>query len=107
MSDDSQPKPHQATTASMIIQAQAAELTKAAHALKSIVGIKSSRASQRHAIAMGFESANHLIVALKSAAVERDFEQYMQVLSAELTAHHQITLVPEQREAIKKALTTQ
>lgn len=41
---------------------------------------------------MGFQSANHLINAVKGHPVERSFAQYIDILKPELLAHHQITL---------------
>jgi hypothetical protein len=41
---------------------------------------------------MGFKSANHLIAAVKSNPVERDFEEYIAILKAEVLANHQISL---------------
>lgn len=87
-----------------IIQASNSDLTKAAHALKSILGIKASRAAQRHASAMGYASTNHLIVQVKEGPVEQDFEAYINILRSEMLSQHQITLDSDKIESIRACL---
>ena len=76
----------------LIIHKNVADLTVSAHILKSLLGIKFTRAGQRHASAMGYDSANHLIAAVKINSVEREFEQYITILKTEILANHQINL---------------
>ncbi|GAA0852062.1 hypothetical protein [Aliiglaciecola litoralis] len=90
----------------IIIQKSVNELTVSAHALKSILNIKLTRAGQRHASAMGFKSANHLIEAVKNAPVEREFEQYIKILKQEMAANHQIILNDEMVERLKMGLVS-
>jgi hypothetical protein len=90
----------------MIIQKSTADLTVSAHAIKSILGIKLSRAAQRHASAMGFESANHLITAVKGNPVERDFEAYVAILKVEVLANHQIEVTEPLVERLRTDLVT-
>jgi hypothetical protein len=88
-----------------IVQSNSNDLTKAAHTLKSILGVKASRAAQRHASAMGYTSTNHLIVAVKESPVEQDFEVYINVLRSELLSHHQISLNSVMIESLRDHLT--
>jgi Arc/MetJ family transcription regulator len=76
----------------MIIHNDISDLSVAAHALKSLLNIKFTRAKERHASAMGFASSNHLLAALKEKPIEREFEQYIEVLKSEALANHQITI---------------
>lgn len=88
----------------VIVQKSVGDLTVSAHVIKSILGIKLTRAGQRHASAMGFESANHLIAAVKSSAVEREFEQYITILKTEIMAHHQIVINDDLLERLRSKL---
>lgn len=81
------------------------DLSICAHALKSILGIKFTRAGQRHASAMGFKSANHLLDAVKINSVECGFEQYIGVLKAEMLANHQIILNEDLIERLRVELS--
>lgn len=88
-----------------IIQQSVSDLTVSAHAIKAILGIKLTRAGQRHASAMGYSSANHLIAAVKESAVERDFNQYLEILTTEIFANHQITITDELAARLRLELT--
>ena len=83
-----------------------ADLTIAGHAVKAILDVKFSRAKERHASAMGFVSSNHLLAALKNAPIERDFEQYIDVLKAEALEKHQVKLSEKQIERLRRELTS-
>jgi hypothetical protein len=89
----------------LIVQTSNSELTKAAHTLKSILGIKASRAAQRHASAMGYPSANHLIEAVKAGSIEQDFDTYLSILKSELISNHQIELNDAMIESLRQSLT--
>jgi hypothetical protein len=89
----------------LIVQSSNSELTKAAHTLKTILGIKASRAAQRHASAMGYPSANHLIVAVKADSVEQDFDTYINILKSELMSNHQIELNDAMIGGLRESLT--
>ena len=88
----------------IIIHKNVADLTVSAHIIKSILGIKFTRAGQRHASAMGFNSANHLIAAVKANPVEREFEQYITILKTEILANHQISMNDELIERLRVEL---
>lgn len=87
-----------------IIQNSVADLTVSAHIIKSLLGIKLTRAGQRHASAMGFDSANHLISAVKVNPVEREFEQYITILKSEILANHQISITDDLIERLRVEL---
>lgn len=89
----------------MIIHNDTADLTIAAHIIKSMLDIKFTRAKERHASAMGHASSNHLLTKLKTQAVECNFEQYISVLKAEAFSNHQINLSDEIIERIRIELT--
>jgi hypothetical protein len=76
----------------MITHNDISDLTVAAHAIKSLLDIKFTRAKERHAIAMGFASSNHLLAELKQRTVQREFALYIEVLKAEALAKHQINI---------------
>ena len=88
----------------IIIQKNVADLTVSAHIIKSLLGIKLTRAGQRHASAMGFSSANHLIAAVRINPVEREFEQYITILKTEIMANHQISLNDQLIERLRVEL---
>jgi len=88
----------------VIVQKSVGDLTVSAHSIKSILGIKLTRAGQRHASAMGFESANHLIAAVKTNPVEREFEQYIAILKTEVMANHQISINDDLIERLRVKL---
>jgi hypothetical protein len=88
-----------------IVQSSSSDLTKAAHTLKSVLGIKASRAAQRHASAMGYPSTNHLIVAVKERPIEQDFDVYISALTSELFSHHQISLNEDMITSLRARLT--
>jgi hypothetical protein len=54
---------------------------------------------------MGFPSSNHLLTALKSQPVERDFAQYIEVLKVEALSQHQMSLSENLIERIRIELT--
>lgn len=71
------------------------DLSVAAHAIKSLLNIKFTRAKERHASAMGFASSNHLLAELKTRPIERSFNLYIAVLKKEAMANHQIDIDDE------------
>ncbi|WP_371195563.1 hypothetical protein [Glaciecola sp. SC05] len=87
-----------------VVNKSSGDLSVSAHTLKSLLGIKFSRAGQRHASAMDFKSVNHLLDALKIQAVERDFDQYMAVLKEEIMSNHQITINDDLFAKLQKEL---
>lgn len=87
-----------------VVNKSSGDLSVSAHTLKTVLGIKFSRASQRHASAMGFKSVNHLLDALKVQAVERDFDQYVAVLKDEIMSNHQIKINDDLLATLQKAL---
>jgi hypothetical protein len=91
----------------LISHASKGDLSVYAHLLKSVFGIKFTRATQRHASAMGFASPNHLLEALKVHPVEREYEQYIAVLKNEMFAHHQISLTEDTIAALHDAFIKQ
>jgi hypothetical protein len=102
---------HQANTqatadsSSGVIQhASNAELTSAGQAVKAILDIKFSRAKERHAAAMGFASSNHLLAALKVGPIQKEFDQYIEVLRVQAQEKHQISLSAEAIESLRQAL---
>jgi hypothetical protein len=76
----------------MITHNDISDLTVAAHAIKSLLNIKFTRAKERHASAMGYASSNHLLAELKLRPVDREFESYIEVLKKEALANHQIKI---------------
>lgn len=74
----------------MIVHSTTNDLSIAAHAIKSLLNIKFTRAKERHASAMGFTSSNHLLAELKTNTIEREFDTYIAVLKQEAMATHQI-----------------
>ncbi len=91
-------------SSTLIVHQNTADLTVAAHSIKSLLNIKFTRAKERHARAMGFASSDHLLADLKVHEVERDFALYMSVLKAEALANHQIVIDDDLTERLKEAL---
>jgi hypothetical protein len=88
----------------MISHADVSDVTVAAHTIKSILNIKFTRAKERHARAMGFDSSNHLLAALKEGAVEREFDVYIEILKKEALANHQIVINDELEKLLRYEL---
>ncbi|MFT6270544.1 MAG: hypothetical protein ACJAVV_003383 [Alphaproteobacteria bacterium] len=76
----------------MITHNDISDLTVAAHAIKSLLDIKFTRAKERHAIAMGYASSNHLLAELKEHPIQREFDLYIDVLRTEALTKHQIKI---------------
>lgn len=76
----------------MITHSNEEDLSIAAHTIKSLLNVKLSRAKEIHAKAMGFDSSNQLLAALKNNAIEQDFEQYILILKKEALATHHISI---------------
>ncbi|WJG08201.1 hypothetical protein [Aliiglaciecola sp. LCG003] len=87
-----------------ITHTNVAELTSAAHVLKTLLNIKFTRAKERHANAMGFSSSNHLLAEVKNTPVTRSFEQYIDNLKTELHKQHQLTLDDQQISQLREQL---
>ena len=88
----------------MITHSNAGDLTVNAHAIKSLLNIKFSRAKEIHAKAMGFTSSNHVLAELKTNPIETDFEQYITVLKKEALAIHQLAIDDELTERLRYQL---
>lgn len=85
----------------MIIHNDIADLSVAAHAIKSVLDIKFTRAKERHAVAMGFASSNHLLAALKEGSVQQEFDAYIKILQGQVLANHQIKMDEELIERLR------
>jgi len=90
-----------------IINQNSKSVSVCAHAIKSVLGIKFSRANQRHAIAMGFTSANHLLEAVKLNSVSCDLDEYLEVLKKEMLVHHQVPISEGQIKQLQGALSVE
>lgn len=88
----------------MITHNGVSDLSVAAHAIKSLLNIKFTRAKERHASAMGFASSNHLLGALKEGPVVREFDLYIEVLKSEALSNHQINVDEELVERLRYEL---
>lgn len=76
----------------MITHNNSEDLTIAAHTIKSMLDIKFSRAKEIHAKAMGFDSSNHLLIELKTKTLEKDFDEYLEILKKHALTTHQIKI---------------
>lgn len=81
------------------------QLSSSAHLLKTLFNIKFTRAKERHAVAMGFPSSNHLLNQIKLAEVSCDFSVYIGILKADMLKHHQISIDDKQAEALATQLS--
>ena len=89
----------------MIIHSDVTDLSVAAHAIKSLLNIKFTRAKERHASAMGFASSNHLLSEVKTRPIEREFKLYIEVLKKEAKEQHQINIDDKLIERLRFELT--
>ena len=81
------------------------DLNKITHSLKDILKIKLTRARERHAAAMGFNSYNHLISSIKKQETTSiAFEIYFNSLSEQLEENHHTILTPEQKQSVESLL---
>lgn len=79
-------------------------LTPVAQLLRDIFSIKLSRAKERHAEAMGFNSFNHLSETVKMGPVECDFDDYIANLNIVMEKNHKLTNTLEKKDEIKNNL---
>lgn len=91
---------------SIIVNNTSGDVSICGHALKTVLGIKFSRAGQRHASAMGFKSAHHLLDAVKIGGVSRSFDDYQEILKQEMLTHHQISISDDLLEQLRQSLLT-
>lgn len=88
----------------MITHNNVSDLTIAAHAIKSLLDIKFTRAKERHASAMGHASSNHLLTALKEGPVHQDFDTYIAILKTEALIKHQLKIDDDLIERLRDEL---
>lgn len=81
------------------------DLNAISHNLSAIISIKLSRAKERHASAMGFNSYNHLLSTIPNGEVEVNTRCYINALRNELLEHHKKNLSDEEAENIVTLLT--
>ena len=88
----------------LIVHQNTADITVAAHSIKSLLQIKFTRAKERHARAMGFTSSNHLLAEVKIRTIERPFDEYISILKAEAIANHQLKIDDDLTARLQEAL---
>lgn len=80
------------------------QVNAVAVAIKEIFNIKLTRARERSAAALGFNSHNHLIAKVKEGALFHDASLYIDALDELLNQHHQIDMSDEQMSNLNAAL---
>lgn len=75
-----------------ITHTNVSQLTAAAHSVKNALNIKLTRAKERHASALGYNSFNHAAAEVKVDEICIHFEEYIKNLQSDVLKHHQIDI---------------
>lgn len=87
-----------------ITHSSVSSLTPAAQAIRDVFNIKLTRAKERHAEAMGFNSYNHLSETVKKSSVNLPYDDYIENLANSLKKHHDIHDVHEKSNQLSELL---
>lgn len=87
-----------------IVHKKSTSLTPIAQAIRDVFQIKLTRAKERHAEAMGFNTFNHLSEAVKASDVKIGLDEYTIALADSILKNHDIVITDNQKEILEERL---